>query len=213
MSLAQDKLHDISRNIGKLKNYREFLQNQFNTASIEESKLRHKADLYQKCSEIFKMWLEESIEKNITSISDLATSGLHHIIYDQDLEFKIAQEIKYNRLSMKFFLEQDGTEGDPLNSFGGGAAVIISLILRLAVMARLGMKDILILDESMVALANHYVPFAASFIRKLSEQTGINILMVTHNPEFLHQAHTAYEGTKDGNLKLKKIRTEGHREI
>jgi DNA repair exonuclease SbcCD ATPase subunit len=213
MNLAQDKLDGIIHNIEKLKNYREFLQNRVNLASAEESKLRHKADLYQKCSEIFKSWLEESIEKNITSISDLATNGLHHIIYDQNLEFKITQEIKYNRLSMKFSLEQEGVEGDPLDSFGGGAAVIVSLVLRLAVMARLGMKDLLILDESMVALANHYVPFAASFMRRLSEQTGINILMVTHNPEFLQQAHTAYEGTKDDSLKLKKIRTEGHREV
>jgi hypothetical protein len=28
--------------------------------------------------------------------------------------------------------------------------------------------------------------------------------MVTHNPEFLASAHTAYEGHKDSSLKLRK---------
>jgi ABC-type lipoprotein export system ATPase subunit len=56
-------------------------------------------------------------------------------------------------------------------------------------------------------LANAYVPAAASFMRQLSEQTGVNILMVTHNPEFLHNAHTAYEGHKTDSLQLKSIVT------
>jgi ABC-type lipoprotein export system ATPase subunit len=43
-------------------------------------------------------------------------------------------------------------------------------------------------------------------MRQLSEQTGVNILMVTHNPEFLNHAHVAYEGHKDGSLKLKRLR-------
>jgi DNA repair exonuclease SbcCD ATPase subunit len=163
--------------------------------------------LYQKCSELFKLWLEDSIEKNVNSISELTSSGLHHVIYDQQINFKIHQEPKLNRLAMQFILEQDGVEGDPLDSFGGGAAALISFVLRLAVMTRMSMGNLLLLDESMSALANKYVPAAAAFMRELSEKTGINILMVTHNPEFLQQAHVAYEGHKDGSLKLKRLDT------
>jgi DNA repair exonuclease SbcCD ATPase subunit len=164
-----------------------------------------KSELYSKCSEIFKKWLEDSMERNVGSMADLATTGLRHVIPDQELIFKIKQEPKYNRMSMRFVLEQDGVEGDPINSYGGGAAVVVSLILRIAVMQRMGMGNLLILDESMVALANVYVPSAASFIRKLAEQAGVNILMVTHNPEFLASAHVAYEGFKDSSMKLRRI--------
>lgn len=173
------------------------------TSSVIEDRAR--ADMYAKCSEIFKSWLEKSVEHNINSIAELATAGLKHVISDQDLAFKISQESKLNRVSMKFVLQQADVEGDPLSSFGGGAAVVVSLILRLAVMQRVGCANLLILDESMVALANAYVPDAASFMRRLSEETGIHILMVTHNNEFIANSHVAYEGVKDTSLKLKSV--------
>ena len=182
------------------------LNRQINNLETESKKSEYESNLYQKCSEIFKKWLEDSIEHNVGSIADLVSSGLQHIIYDQDLEFKIKQEMKYNRVAMRFILEQDGVEGDPLLSYGGGTAVVASLILRLAVMTRMNMGNLLILDESMVALANVYVPQAAMFIRQLSEKTGVNILMVTHNSEFINHAHSVYEGRKDLSLKLTKLK-------
>jgi hypothetical protein len=205
-SLAQQRLDNLLDDIKKLKNYHDFLVSQAVELEQVIAEEEYKADLCQKSSELFKRWLEDSVEKNINSISDLATNGLSHIVYDQNLKFRIKQEPKYNRISMRFILEDDGVEGDPLDSFGGGPAVVISYILRLAMMARLGMGNLLLLDESMASLANHYIPSAASFMKKLSEETGINILMVTHNNEFLQRAHVAYEGTKSESLKLRKVR-------
>jgi DNA repair exonuclease SbcCD ATPase subunit len=187
--------------------YRELLTKKMSDVEAEIKSLRYDADLYAKSAEIFKKWLEDSIASNVTSISDLATTGLAHIITDQSLKFNIVQESKYNRLSMRFSVEESGVAGDPLNSFGGGAAVVISLILRLAIMQKMKMSNLLILDESMVALANAYVPNAAEFMRRLSEDTGINILMVTHNPEFLAHSHTSYEGVKTDSLHLKPLKS------
>jgi len=204
-------MEDLKEKIRRARAYRSVLKAQASKLEAEEAEARRKADVYQRCSEICKRWLEESLEKNVTSMADLATMGLRHVIKDQDLKFKIVQEAKYNRMAMKFVLEETDAngvvEGDPLNSYGGGAAAVISLVLRLAVMSRMKMGNLLLLDESMSWIANAYVPNAASFMRHLSERTGVNILMVTHNPEFVANAHTAYEGHKDGSLKLKKVRT------
>jgi ABC-type molybdenum transport system ATPase subunit/photorepair protein PhrA len=207
MNNITERLQVIKNGINKLKAYREFLTTRVKSAEKSVDDCKYNADLQQKSSEIFKSWLEDSMKENIESISELATTGLHHIIYDQSLSFKIIQEMKYNRVFIRFAINQNNIEGDPLLSFGGGPAVIISLILRLAVMTRMKMGNLLLLDESMVALANHYVPHAAIFIRTLAEQTGINILMVTHNNQFLQEAHVAYEGYNDGNMKLKKIKS------
>jgi DNA repair exonuclease SbcCD ATPase subunit len=166
--------------------------------------------VHQRCSELFKTWLEDSMKRNVDSMAQLATTGLQHVIHDQKLVFHIKQEPKYNRLAMRFVLEKDGVEGDPIQSYGGGAAVIISFVLRIAVMARMKMANLLILDESMLALSNSYVPAAAAFMRQLSEETGVNILMVTHNPEFLNHAHIAYEGRLEGTgvgaLRLRQLK-------
>lgn len=204
-SVLKSRLDILKNSVDKVLAYESVMSQQADSLESNASDLRYKSELYSKCSEIFKKWLEDSMERNVSSMADLATTGLRYIIPDQELDFKIKQESKYNRVSMRFVLEQDGVEGDPLQSYGGGAAVVLSLILRIAVMQKLGMGNLLILDESMVALANAYVPAAASFMRQLSEQTGVNILMVTHNPEFIAGAHVAYEGHKDSSLRLKKI--------
>ena len=202
MPNLSDRFEKLQNDVLRLKTYRDILKLRANTLALDIERSKKRSDLLQQSSDIFKGWLDDSIQKNIESISDLVTTGLKHIIYDQNLTFKIKQEIKANRLSMKFIIDDDGVEGDPLSLFGGGIVLTASLILRIAIMSRLNMGNLLLLDESMHALANKYIPSAASFMKQLSEQTGINILMVTHNNEFFEHADTAYEGIKDSSLKL-----------
>jgi DNA repair exonuclease SbcCD ATPase subunit len=204
-----DRLDAVRAGVAHLSAYRDVMLSQVATAEAKVSKLQRRSELLQKASDVFKEWLDDSLKQNVGAIGDLVTTGLQHIVHDQSLTFKIKQEMKFNRLSMRFAIEDDGVEGDPMASFGGGAVLTASLILRLAIMARLGMGNLLLLDESMHALANRYVPAAAAFMRQLSEQTGINILMVTHNEEFLNYAHTAYEGRKEGALRLHKRKASG----
>lgn len=188
------RLEELKNKINKISVYRDLLISQISNEQDKVKNLKYEAELQQKSSEIFKMWLEDLLKANIDSVSDLVTSGLNHIIDDQELKFNIKQEVKNNRLSINFTIEENGIEGDPLSSFGGGAISVASLILRLAVMARMNMANLLLLDESMSSLANRYVPMAAEFMKQISEKMGINILMVTHNEDFLLNAHTAYEG-------------------
>jgi DNA repair exonuclease SbcCD ATPase subunit len=201
----QTRLDALKRNLSRIELYREMKEADLKRVTSDLNEARKKVDLYAKCTEIFKSWLESSIEQNVNSIAELATEGLRHIIHDQDLRFHIKQEHKNNRLWMRFIIESDGSEGDPLTSFGGGAAMICSLVLRIAMMKRLGMCNLLLLDETMVAVSNAYVPMTAEFMRKLSEKTGINILMVTHNQEFVENSHVAYEGHKTDSLRLRRI--------
>lgn len=193
------RLDSLKTGILRVRTYKDILHTQISDREARASSLRYKADLYQRCTEVFKRWLEDALRENVGSMAELATTGLRHVIHDQDLTFHIRQDPKLNRLHMRFTMEKDGEEGDPVDSYGGGAVLIASLILRLSVMARLNMANLLLLDESLSALANYYVPAAGSFLRQLSEETGVNILMVTHNDDFLDHAHLSYEGYQDAD--------------
>lgn len=188
------KLADFKKRLSQVKAIRDTLRSEIVEEEAQVEKVKYKIDLNQKGSEVFKLWLENMLEDNVNSVSELVTSALSHVIDDQELIFKINREIKANRLSMNFVIEENGVEGDPLNSFGGGAVLFASFILRLSVMARMNMANLLILDESLSALANKYVPNAADFMKEISDKMGINILMVTHNEDFMANAHMAYEG-------------------
>lgn len=205
----------FDRHIDKLDSFNEYLESSIKSKNDMLDQYISRSGLYQKCSEIIKTWLEDMLDKNVNSIAELVSNGLDHVIDDQQIQFSIKQEPKYNKISMRFVMSKDGHEGDPMDSYGGGAVHISSLILRLAIMSRLNMANLMILDESLNALAAKYIPNCGEFIKQLSEKTGINILMVTHSPEFLNCAHTSYEGNsvslgvKDGHevhkLELKKL--------
>lgn len=201
-------LSDFRDSVSSLESRRDHVRSQRKEAEEAVRTLKYSADLNQRSSEVFKQWLEEELDSSVNSMSDLVTTGLKFVIDDQDLKFKIQQELKYNRLSMRFLIEDGGVEGDPMTGFGGGAVLLASLILRVSVMTRMNMGNLLILDESMFAMANKYIPATADFMRRLSEETGINIFMVTHNDEFMSNAHVAYEAsvTKDPDTGLKSLR-------
>ena len=203
MSSALDA---VNANFLRASTARQMLERNRQQLSTEIDADKLKQDQHAKCLEIFKSWLESSIESNINSISDLATEGLRNILNDQEMVFRIKQEHRNNKLWMKFMIESDGVEGDPLTSYGGGAAMICSLVLRISMMKRLGLCDLLLLDETMVAVSNAYVGNTAEFMRTLAEKAGIHILMVTHNQEFVDNSHVAYEGSKTDHLKLRRIK-------
>lgn len=205
------RFEKLKSSITSLQTYKNILNSQLLSLEKEESDARYKMELYQKGSEVIKQWLDDSLRANVDPMAELATIALRQIMYDQNLTFRIKQEFKNNRISIKFVLEEESpkgiVEGDPLSSYGGSAAVIISLVMRLTMMSKMGMGNLLLLDESMFAVSAQYIPRAAAFMRQLAEETGINILMVTHNPEFLASAHRAYDGSKDTCLRLRKVKT------
>lgn len=209
MSPLRQRLQRFKDSMATVRARRDVAQSRADAADRAVAAKRYEAELNQRSSEVFKKWLEDLLESNVGSMGELTTTALRHVIDDQELRFAIKQELKYNRLSMRFVLEENGVEADPMESFGGGAVHISSLILRIAVMTRLKMANLIVLDESLNGLAPKYHPAMVDFLKGLSEQTGINILLVTHQDDFLANAHNSYEAYttvgKDG-LKALSLR-------
>ncbi len=121
---SAERVRKLREDIASVRANRDLLRLQMDSASVFIASSRYKADLNQRASEVIKKWLEDLLKSNVDSISELVTTALQQIVYDQKLTFRIIQEPKYNRLAMRFVIEEDGVEADPMSSFGGGAAVI-----------------------------------------------------------------------------------------
>ncbi len=89
-------------------------------------------------------------------------------------------------------------------------STVESILLRVVVLSRRGLRPLLILDESLAAVAEQYVPQVGSFLKLLAERMSIDILVVTHNPVLVESANVAYriQPLKEG-VGFKQIRTEG----
>ena len=186
--------------------YVNMLQMSLSTSEVRMSEaMANSADI-QKCIVLFQEWITSVVDRNVISLSDLVTNGLSHVVDDQDLQFKISQDVKGNKPVFRISMINSGRESDPVDGSGGGIATLVSTIIRFSLTAKFGLSKLILFDETLSSLSNAYVPAAASFLRDLCKEFNIDILMVTHNPDFISESDVSYEAINDGKLKLKRVR-------
>lgn len=84
-----------------------------------------------------------------------------------------------------------------MQSVGGGVVDVVSFALRVAVLCGLNRKrrPTLICDEPFKHVSAGYLPAVADMVSALVKQTGLQLLIVTHEPEIVRVADTAYRIT------------------
>jgi ABC-type cobalamin/Fe3+-siderophores transport system ATPase subunit len=135
-------------------------------------------------------------------IETLVTHGVQTIFGD-DMTFHVISEQKANRTEVTFSLRSmmgDETVETPiLDARGGGVAAVVGFLLRLIVTMLRDERPLLVMDETFAQLSADYEPRLAEFIRELVDQTGVQILMVTHSEVYSEHADKVYRfGQKKG---------------
>lgn len=99
-----------------------------------------------------------------------------------------------------YIMDQEGHKEDILSSNGGGLADIISFTLRVAIWSLdRGASNVLILDEPMKFLSDGYKDAGAKLLRVLSEQLGIQLIIVSHVNAIKENGTKSYNIVKDKN--------------
>lgn len=153
---------------------------------------------------------EERQLKAQSTIEELVTRGLQQI-FDDSLSFHILQTVKAKVASVEFVvrttLKDGGVVDTPvMDARGGGLAATIGFLLRVVILLLKNGKDkdnILILDETFAHVSDEYLDGLGEFLRELVDKTGIQIVMVTHQPVFGEYADAVYKFTAaDGKTKV-----------
>ena len=210
------RVRDLSDRSVRIATLRDQLIVDLSTIEREIVDLSERSCLLQKVGELLRALLDRFVADQVHDIESIVTDGLQAIFHDQVLKFQAEISAKYNKVSIDFSLRQgDGPlaiEGKPLDSFGGGPSSVASLLLRILTLLRLHRRPVLFLDETLSAVSDEYVDQTGQFLRRLAEQVGVDILLVTHKHSFLDHANAAYRGTEtiemDGSrhLVLKQVR-------
>lgn len=131
-------------------------------------------------------------------IEELVTRGLQ-TIFDETLSFHIIQTVKGRTASVEFLirktLNDTVLETPVLEAQGGGLSATVGFLLRVVVML-LGSgtkeENILVLDETFAHVSAEYIGPLGEFLREIVDKTGVQIVMVTHQPEFADYADKVY---------------------
>jgi DNA repair ATPase RecN len=168
------------------------------TRATELAKVAH--DQSEACAEAAKLLAQFSDERQgavLKALEDIVSNGLSQV-FDEPMELKLTQVVRAKRVELDITVKTGNLETPILEARGGGLAAVAGFILRVAVIMLSRTRKILVLDETFAQLSEDYVPRMAEFISELCKDTGLQIIMVTHQPEFAEAADKVYRIEKTG---------------
>lgn len=165
--------------------------------------LNELADELERVTTLFNSLGEDRQNAAQDKIEGIVTSGLQ-MIFDESLSFHIVQSTKAKAANVDFVvrttLPNMVVETGVLDARGGGVASIIGFLLRLVVMLlERGphADNILVLDETFAHVSDEYLEPLGQFLREIVDKTGVQIVMVTHQPSFAEHADSVYRFTNE----------------
>lgn len=159
--------------------------------------LENEEQLCQLVAELFRQMIDAEVNAGVQAVESLLTEGLSAVFADQQIAVRSEVGTNRGKVSVDLITTQtqpDGTisEGSTIDAFGGAVTTVQSVLLRLIVVMRRGLRPVLLLDESLPAFDANYVDNMGKFLRLLCERMGVDILLVTHNQALVEASHKAY---------------------
>ena len=75
----------------------------------------------------------------------------------------------------------------------GGILVVVGFLIQVFYVANLDLAKILFLDEALSNISTQYLPNFFSFVKELSVQIGLTVVLITHDTRFLEYADRIYK--------------------
>ena len=210
----RDIVQQRYRKVSEIQGQRKATESRISQLTVELEELKRDVDLLERVTGLLTSVSEERQHKAQKNIEQMVTWGLQEI-FDDSLSFHIVQTIKAKNASVEFMVRTtlaDGkvVETPVLDSRGGGLAATIGFLLRAVVLLlQSGTKkeNLLVLDETFSHVSEEYLGKLSHFLQQLVEKTGIQIVMVTHQPTLAESADLVYHfSNSNGKTVVRKER-------
>ena len=137
---------------------------------------------------------QEQLEYKISELVSLALSA----IFDDPYELVLEYGIKRGKTEAQILFKRNGNEVNPMQGTGGGAVDIAAFGLRVAIWSLKNprSRNTIVLDEPFRFLSKGHQEKAGQLLKEISKKLGLQIIMVTHNPEFIKAADKIFSVSK-----------------
>lgn len=172
--------------------------------STKEARLKVlKTELYscEKARAILQLVAKETQEQLEYKISELVSLALS-AIFDNPYELVLEYEIKRGKTEANLLFKRENNSVRPLLSSGGGAVDVAAFGLRVAIwsLKQPRSQNTIVLDEPFRFLSKQHQEKASKLLSEISRKLGIQIIMVTHNQEFISAADKVFQVSKTNGI-------------
>lgn len=228
--MIEQQLQQKRLRLERLLGSRQALQKQLDEKEREVDLLTIKLKDTETAVMLLQQYAEDQQKVLAERVEAVVTEGIRRVFQDDKLTFKMRYSEGKAGLKKKpevtlhvsYDFMGEEVEGSLASSFGGGLAAVISCLLNVTIVLNLAprVSPILIWDEPLANLSPEYEGQSdavsgyrdrmATFLRTLVHEAGVQIVMVTHEPNFGLAAdiHHRFEG---GTGKVPKVITSRYK--
>lgn len=174
------------RSDGALQNIENALE-EYRAESIQVEKSLEDS---QKAAEIIHSVAKSTQEELEFHLSDIVTMAMKGV-FETGPSLSVSFVSRRGQIEVDMGFEEDGHIGDPLNDDGGGLVDVAAVALRFScwTLRQNRTRPVIILDEPLKWLKGSDLPAkGARIIKEISEKLGLQIIMVSHDPELIEGA-------------------------
>jgi exonuclease SbcC len=167
------------------------------------AELETEIDHTTKAQIIIQKVAQETQNQFKINVNALVTTALGIVFENDAYEFEIDFVTRRGKTEADiWFIHSNGKKLDPMASSGGGAVDIAAFAARVALWNLSGPKTrpIIVLDEPFRFLSANLQPLASAMVKEISQELGIQIIMVTHNESLLENADHVIRVEKAGQI-------------
>ncbi len=150
---------------------------------------------------------QQTLQFHISNTVSMALSSVFDDAYEMVVEFVQRR----GKTECDLLFGRGDNQVNPLSASGGGAVDVASFALRIASwsMQLPRTRNVLLLDEPFKNVSEGLLPKASELLKQVSEQLGLQIIMVTHSDTLIESADNIiqiqYRNRQSKQVKEKKI--------
>lgn len=213
MDILVGRLESLKKRYNEDKGKKQLVQETIGKKKVEASSIKDDMNKNIILREILHDSSEEARRKS-KELLESVTSDAISLVTGENLEVKISLAIKNNTMNADLTLEARYpgdivVETNPAQEDAGGAADVVSLSVFESIRMLAGKENVapIFLDEPLKYVSAGNAKGAAEFVKGLTNMTGIQTFVVTHELNNLpNVADKAYKlELSEGNTKIKEL--------
>lgn len=167
--------------------------------AIQETQVR--AELLEKVVAVVQKLTEISRKETLDKVANIVTMALQEV-KGSHLSFRINYRTRRGQAIADFVVYNSKLKSEMgiFESCGGTLVDIIEFALKVSLLLKWHPKlgKVLVLDEQFKHIAPEDLPAMARFVRRITEQLGLQIILVSHSSELAADAHKVFSVSNDG---------------
>ena len=217
-SISTEKIDELSKviathrkSLDTRKVKRDVINDRIKANNATVSSLVSKIDNLKIIEAYLSQFADERQAQVFKQIESTVTEGLRYI-FQEDLRLDVSNKLVGARSEVVFSVISETEEGElktgVMDARGGGVAAIVGFLTQaVLILLTPGLRPFMALDETFRNVSSEYQEPLGQFVSDLCSRTGLQVLLVTHQPEIAEfaDAHNAFTQSS-GLTHIKKVK-------